>query len=77
MDQQLVFEFFINEENTVIIPLLENSTLLFSAYFLTHRQQCKGDPNLPTCFNLACYANARLFYNMRRTLQRLEEETKE
>ena len=68
--RNLQFKFLLNEKILLNIPLLEQSTLLFSAYFLSHRQQCDSDTSLPSCINLASYSNYRTFTNLRQSFRR-------
>ena len=68
------FQFKIKEDTILEVPLQEGTTIIFSAYMLTHRQNLVIDESLKNMypfFNVASFGNMRLFTHMRKTIQRL------
>ena len=65
------FEFVINPQATIAIPMCVGTILTYSGYLLTHRQQiCKKDLNAKPFVNIISYHSKRLFENMMQFFRR-------
>ena len=59
-----------------MLPLSNNTSLLYNAQFLTHRQsynptECK---TRDVFYNISCYGNDKLFNHLRKSFKRLGDK---
>ena len=65
------FEFNINEKCTLIVPLEIGTSLTYSGFLLTHRQQIHNETVDASPFiNVVSYSSKRLFENMLQSFRR-------
>jgi len=65
------FEFFINEENILLVEMFPNTSFMYSGYLLTHRQQLMKEEYKNNLFiNISTYCSKRLYDNMMKSFQR-------
>ena len=65
------FEFSLQEDTTLIVPMDVGTILTYSAYLLTHRQQIYNqDSEVIPFVNIASYNSKRLFENMLQSFRR-------
>ena len=65
------FEFFIDEDKIMVIPMHPGLILTYSGYLLTHRQQIYGGNELsPPFMNIVAYNSKRLFSNLMESFRR-------
>ena len=57
------FQFRLDDNNCIVLPMTPELTFIFSGIFVTHRQACnsKTSNNLEPFINLSSYGNERLF----------------
>ena len=65
------FQFVVNPETTISVPLNVGTILTYSGYLLTHRQKILNkDPNQNPFINIVSYNSKRLFENMMESFRR-------
>ena len=71
-------QFALNEKNNIAIPLLENTTLMFSAQFLTHRHTIQDCPqhSKKSFVSFGSYGNRKLLSHLRNSYSRVKEQEK-
>ena len=74
------FLFELDSDNIFAIRMRDNISFFFHGALLTHRQHCDDgyEPieirkQKPKFYNIACYSNARLFFHLRKTIQRKKD----
>ena len=73
--QMQVFIFKMNEKQQLALPLLTDTSFMYSGKCVTHRQhyRCNTDCSSEPFINLASYSNEKLFNHLRKTFERLVE----
>ena len=65
------FEFFIDEDKIMVLPMHPGLVLTYSGYLLTHRQQISGGDEFSLPFmNIVAYNSKRLFSNLMESFRR-------
>lgn len=65
------FEFHINEEKVLVVPLAVGSVICYSGFLLTHRQHITNIPNDTNPFlNIVSYNSKRLFSHILKSIER-------
>ena len=65
------FEFFIDEDKIMVLPMHAGLILPYSGYLLTHRQQIyDGNELSPPFMNIVAYNSKRLFSNLMESFRR-------
>ena len=65
------FRFIFNDETEMILPLLEQTSFIYSGHMLNHHQILDTiDRKIATFTNIATYGNKRLFSNMKASFER-------
>ena len=70
------FLFKINETQTITLPLHNDSSFIYNASFLTHRQRYEPVANEGDnmFFNISSYANEKLFNHLRKSFDRFNND---
>ena len=65
------FNFILNDDSIIVIPMSEHISFIYSGYMLCHHQVLNYDMKKDTTFfNFATYGNKRLFDNMMKSFKR-------
>ena len=65
------FNFYINPNERIVVPMHDNICILFSGFMLTHNQSLESvDRKKGTFVNVATYGNKKLFDNMMKSFKR-------
>ena len=66
------FQFRLNDNTNIVLPMIPELTFLFSGTFVTHRQACNSNTteNSEPFVNLSSYGNERLFTHIRKSFFR-------
>ena len=69
--QKNSFEFHINDEKVLVIPMAVGSLICYSGFLLTHRQHITNTPNDTNPFlNIVSYNSKRLFSHILKSIER-------
>jgi len=70
------FEFIINSQSTIVIPMKIGTNFAYSGYLLTHRQQIRNEDESEYPFiNIVSYNSKRLFENIMESFRRYTQNT--
>ena len=69
--QEYQFMIQLNEEITLVLPYTKNTTFMWSALLLPHRQSSNRRSQEKNFYNLTVYGNQKLYDHIRNTLQRI------
>ena len=65
------FEFIVNSNCTITVPMYVGTILVYSGFLLTHRQQIRNkDAQFPPFVNMVTYNSKRMFENVMESFRR-------
>ena len=71
------FEFYMNEDKVIVVPMSIGTIICYSGYLLTHRQHKKqDDKDMEPFINMVSYNSKRLLSHMLSSIERNIEDNK-